>query len=78
MKALAFLLVGAATSAMAQGAPPAGSSTPFVVEYYYTARWGFADASHLSRSFKCAFGMSPRDYRAARTVPEQPGPTRRQ
>ena len=42
------------------------------------ARWGFADASHLSRSFKCAFGMSPRDYRAARTVPEQPGPTRRQ
>src|SRR6267378_3032222 len=43
MKALAFLLVGAATSAMAQGAPPAGSSTPFVVEYYYTARWGFAD-----------------------------------
>ena len=43
MKVLALLLVGVATSATAQ-APPAGSSTPFVVEYYYTARWGFADA----------------------------------
>jgi len=42
VKALAFLLVVAATSARAQ-APPAGASTPFVVEYYYTARWGFAD-----------------------------------
>jgi hypothetical protein len=42
MKVLALLLLGAATSAAAQ-APPAGASTPFVVEYYYTARWGFAD-----------------------------------
>ena len=42
------------------------------------ARWGFADASHLSQSFKYAFGVSPRDYRAARTVPEQPDPIRRQ
>lgn len=42
------------------------------------ARWGFADASHLSRSFKYAFGVSPRDYRAARAVPEQPGLARRQ
>jgi AraC family transcriptional regulator, positive regulator of tynA and feaB len=42
------------------------------------ARWGFADASHLSRSFKYAFGMSPRDYRAARTVAEQPDRARRQ
>lgn len=24
-------------------APPAGPSTPFVVEYYYTAQWGHAD-----------------------------------
>jgi len=24
-------------------APPAGASEPFVVEYYYKARWGFAD-----------------------------------
>ncbi len=38
------------------------------------ARWGFADASHLSRSFKWAYGMSPRDYRAARTAPGQPDP----
>ncbi len=33
----------AAVSAAAAQAPPAGASTPFVVEYYYTARWGFAD-----------------------------------
>jgi AraC-like DNA-binding protein len=26
-------------------------------------RWGFSDASHLSRSFKRAFGISPRDFR---------------
>ena len=42
MRALVLLLLGAASSAAAQ-APPAGASTPFVVEYYYTARWGFAD-----------------------------------
>jgi len=41
MKALALMLLAASTAA-AQ-APPAGASTPFVVEYYYTARWGFAD-----------------------------------
>ncbi|MFC4948405.1 helix-turn-helix domain-containing protein [Pseudonocardia sp. GCM10023141] len=29
------------------------------------ARWGFADASHFSRSFKTAFGISPRDFRAS-------------
>ncbi|GAA4539294.1 helix-turn-helix domain-containing protein [Pseudonocardia xishanensis] len=29
------------------------------------ARWGFADASHFSRTFKTAFGVSPRDFRAA-------------
>jgi hypothetical protein len=37
-----LLLLGAATAAAAQ-APPAGASTPFAVEYYYTARWGFAE-----------------------------------
>jgi hypothetical protein len=37
-----LLLSLAATGASAQ-APPAGASTPFVVEYYYTARWGHAD-----------------------------------
>jgi AraC-like DNA-binding protein len=26
-------------------------------------RWGFSDASHLSRSFKRVFGLSPRDFR---------------
>jgi AraC-like DNA-binding protein len=27
-------------------------------------RWGFTDASHLSRAFKRAFGLTPRDFRA--------------
>ena len=39
------LLAAALTAGagLAAQAPPAGASTPFVVEYYYTARWGFAD-----------------------------------
>ena len=41
MRIVALMLAVASTAA-AQ-APPAGASTPFVVEYYYTARWGFAD-----------------------------------
>jgi len=41
MRVLALLLAAASTAG-AQ-APPAGASTPFVVEYYYTARWGHAD-----------------------------------
>ena len=41
MKVLALMLAAASTAA-AQ-APPAGASTPFVVEYYYTASWGHAD-----------------------------------
>jgi hypothetical protein len=41
MRGLALLL--AAASAAEAQAPPAGSSTPFVVEYYYTAQWGHAD-----------------------------------
>lgn len=40
---IAIALSLAAASAAAAQAPPAGSSTPFVVEYYYTARWGYAD-----------------------------------
>ncbi len=38
---LALLL--AAPAVGAAQAPPAGSSEPFVVEYYYKTRWGFAD-----------------------------------
>lgn len=28
------------------------------------ARWGMTDAAHFSRTFKAAYGVSPRDYRA--------------
>jgi hypothetical protein len=42
MRTFLALSLAAASAAAAQ-APPAGASTPFVVEYYYTARWGFAD-----------------------------------
>lgn len=42
MKSILALSLAVASAAAAQ-APPAGSSTPFVVEYYYTARWGYAD-----------------------------------
>jgi hypothetical protein len=41
MKVVALML--AVVSTAAAQAPPAGASTPFVVEYYYTARWGFTD-----------------------------------
>ena len=44
MRVICVLALSLATvSAAAAQAPPAGASTPFVVEYYYTARWGFAD-----------------------------------
>lgn len=39
--ALALLL--AAPASVAAQAPPAGSTEPFVVEYYYKVRWGHAD-----------------------------------
>lgn len=42
MRTLLMLSLAAASAAAAQ-APPAGASTPFVVEYYYTANWGHAD-----------------------------------
>jgi len=37
------LTFAAAASALPAQAPPAGTTTPFVVEYYYTAQWGHAD-----------------------------------
>ena len=36
------VLLAAPVSGAAQ-APPSGPSEPFVVEYYYKARWGYAD-----------------------------------
>lgn len=29
-------------------------------------RWGFKDATHFARSFRDAYGMSPRQWRASR------------
>ncbi|MEU6820204.1 helix-turn-helix domain-containing protein [Streptomyces atriruber] len=41
-------------------------------------RWGFASATHFSRSFRTAYGMSPSDWRDGRTRPvEGPGTGRR-
>src|SRR5436305_13812215 len=40
--AMLALLLLAPAAGVAQ-APPAGASEPFVVEYYYKARWGYAD-----------------------------------
>jgi len=31
-------------------------------------KWGFADASHLSRTFKSYYGTSPRDFRTERDI----------
>lgn len=31
-------------------------------------QWGFSDQAHFSRSFKQAFGLSPRAYRASKTL----------
>ena len=36
------------------------------------ARWGYPDPAHFSRLFKAAYGMGPRDYRAARGPATQP------
>jgi AraC-like DNA-binding protein len=33
------------------------------------ARWGFVDASHFSRAFRDAFGLSPREWRRAALLP---------
>ncbi len=37
------------------------------------ARWGFFDASHLTRSFRAVYGLSPREYRRrGYAAPESP------
>ena len=36
-------LVVVPSLARAQGPPPSGPSSPFVIEYYYTTQWGHAD-----------------------------------
>ena len=50
-----FALAAIAVPASAQPGPPPGRpaasrDTPFVVEYYYKAKWGFAD--EFARLFK--------------------------
>ena len=36
-------------------------------------KWGFADSSHFSRSFKACYGTSPKEFRDARVRAEQAG-----
>src|SRR5437879_12372747 len=43
MKHWAVLAALIAPAAAAAQAPPAGSTEPFVVAYYYKVRWGYAD-----------------------------------
>ncbi|GLW68225.1 hypothetical protein Kpho02_05240 [Kitasatospora phosalacinea] len=50
-------------------ARPAGALTVASV----AARWGFVSASHFSRSFRSAYGLSPREWRAG----TGPDPVRR-
>ncbi|MFX5558838.1 helix-turn-helix transcriptional regulator, partial [Acinetobacter baumannii] len=40
------------------------------------ARWGLADASHFSKLFKAAYGMTPRQYRLAASRPDRRAPVR--
>ncbi|WP_280204078.1 helix-turn-helix domain-containing protein [Nocardia farcinica] len=40
------------------------------------ARWGLADASHFSKLFKAAYGMTPRQYRLAASRPDHRAPVR--
>jgi AraC-like DNA-binding protein len=47
-------------------ARPGGGTTGVAA---VAARWGFAGAAHFSRSFRRAYGMSPSDWRDARTGP---------
>lgn len=35
-------------------------------------RWGFSDASHLSRAFRRAYGAAPREFRMRSLAPEPP------
>ncbi|MET7648170.1 helix-turn-helix domain-containing protein [Streptomyces sp. NPDC005426] len=36
-------------------------------------RWGFANPAHFSRSFRAAYGVSPREWRSLRTAPGDVG-----
>ncbi|WP_197717014.1 helix-turn-helix domain-containing protein [Glycomyces terrestris] len=35
-------------------------------------QWGFADATHFSRAFRAAYGLTPRDWRNSKTEPTPP------
>ncbi len=51
------------------GRPAAGRATVAAV----AARWGFASASHFSRAFRAAYGVSPREWQADAGAAAVPG-----
>ncbi|MGK4584880.1 helix-turn-helix domain-containing protein [Kitasatospora sp. HPMI-4] len=50
--------------------PTAGRATVAAV----AGRWGFVSASHFSRAFRAAYGVSPREWQAGAGVGPTPGP----
>jgi AraC-like DNA-binding protein len=52
---------------------PRQMSTPIST---IAARWGFTDPAHFSASYRSAFGLSPREQRAAALVPSAGSTTR--
>ena len=43
-----------------------GRTAPTIA--FIAHRWGFGDATHFSRTFREAYGMSPREWRALNRV----------
>ena len=50
-RALAVLIIAAVLAPIpTQAQTPASADKPFVVEYYYKARWGYAEEFSISRN----------------------------
>ncbi|MFC5665411.1 helix-turn-helix domain-containing protein [Kitasatospora misakiensis] len=55
------------------GRPAAGRATGRATVGAVAARWGFVSASHFSRSFRAAYGVSPREWQAGAGPVAVPG-----